>query len=418
MLIKDENTNKTIAVVGAGVIGLAISLKLQQQGHKVTLYDPNGVGNGCSKGNAGHIATEQVFPLATPSLIPQLPKMLLSPDSPVSIRWQDLPKTLGWMIRFLLKAKPSSAKASTKAIKSLNELSVKHWYRLLDSIGQRDLIKMDGSLLTFESRRLFDGYQSTLNALAEQGVNHQVWRQDTIRQCIPEISHQVQCGVFFPDTGHTLDPYALCVELSNAFEKLGGTVAKKRVDAVSESGEVFVDSEPYAFDRIVIAAGVHSKRFVDQLTGVSVPIQAERGYHLMMYDKRDALPFPVSSADRKFIMTPMSHGLRLAGTVEYADVESPPNMKRAEMLYQQGNAMFESGLNPMKQKETWMGNRPSTSDSLPIIDRICNGKVLLAFGHQHLGLTQAAITADLIAELLEGTPTSVDVVPFTLQRFA
>ncbi len=323
MLGKEELRNQSIAVIGAGIIGLSIGLKLQQQGYHVTIFDPNGVGNGCSKGNAGHIATEQVFPLATPALIPQLPKMLLSSTSPVSIRWQDLPNTV-----------------------------------------------------------------------------------------------KVRFGVFFPETGHTINPYALCVELSNAFEKLGGSLVHEEVDSVSKNGDVLVNTQRMSFDKIVVAAGVHSKALVRQLTGVNVPIQAERGYHLMMNDKRESLPFPISSADRKFIMTPMSEGLRLAGTVEYADVKSPPNMKRAEMLYQQGNAMFESGLNPLKQQEQWMGNRPSTIDSLPVIDQCFNGKILLAFGHQHLGLTQAAITADLISELVADKPTSVNIAPFTLQRFA
>ncbi|MDW1987866.1 FAD-dependent oxidoreductase, partial [Vibrio sp. 811] len=166
MLGKEELRNQSIAVIGAGIIGLSIGLKLQQQGYRVTIFDPNGVGNGCSKGNAGHIATEQVFPLATPALIPQLPKMLLSSTSPVSIRWQDLPNTVGWMIRFLLKAKPSAAEASTQAITSLNTRAVQSWNQLLDSIGKSGLIKMDGSLLTFESESLFEGYQSTLDVLA------------------------------------------------------------------------------------------------------------------------------------------------------------------------------------------------------------------------------------------------------------
>lgn len=418
MLVKEETGNQNIAIVGAGIIGLAIGLKLQQQGHQVTLFDPNGVGNGCSKGNAGHIATEQVFPLATPGLIPQLPKMLLNPKSPVSIRWQDLPSTMGWMLRFLSKAKPSSTEPSTNAIKSLNSRAVKSWQQLLDSIEKKNLIKMDGSLLTFESERLFERYQSTLEELEKHGVKYQVWTQKTIREQLPEISRQIRHGVFFPETGHTLDPYSICVELYDAFEKLGGTIVNKTIDALSKSGQMSVESSQYSFDRIIVAAGVHSKPLVKQLTGISVPIQAERGYHLMMDDKRQALPFPISSADRKFIMTPMASGLRLAGTVEYAHVESPPNMKRAEMLYQQGDAMFESGLNPLKQQEKWMGNRPSTVDSLPVIDQICEGKVLLAFGHQHLGLTQAAITADLIMELVEGKKTSVDLSPFTLKRFA
>ncbi|MCS0408843.1 NAD(P)/FAD-dependent oxidoreductase [Vibrio diabolicus] len=418
MLVKDETKKERIAVIGAGIIGVSIGLKLQQQGYQVTIFDPNGVGNGCSKGNAGHIATEQIFPLATPALLPQLPKMLLDSKSPVSIRWQDIPNTIGWMIRFLLQTKPSAAEQAKNAIKSLNERSVASWRGVLDSIGKAHLIKMNGSLLTFENEKLFKDYQSTLNSLAKNDVAYQVWTQEAIRERIPDLSHKVCVGVFFPDTGHTLDPYQLCVELSEAFEVLGGKVLQKGVSALAKNGEVLVESQTYSFDRIIVAAGVHSKPLIRQLTGVKVPIQAERGYHLMVDDKRDVLPFPISSADRKFIMTPMSGGLRLAGTVEYADVESPPNMKRSEMLFQLGDEMFESGLHPLKQGEKWMGNRPSTVDSLPVIDSIWDGNVLLAFGHQHLGLTQAAITADLLLELIEGKPTSIDLSPFSLQRFA
>ncbi|WP_447066336.1 NAD(P)/FAD-dependent oxidoreductase [Vibrio alginolyticus] len=418
MLVKDETKKERIAVIGAGIIGLSIGLKLQQQGYQVTIFDPNGVGNGCSKGNAGHIATEQIFPLATPALLSQLPKMLLDSKSPVSIRWQDIPNTIGWMIRFLLQTKPSAAERAKNAIKSLNERSVASWRGVLDSIGKAHLIKMNGSLLTFENEKLFQNYQSTLNSLAKNGVAYQVWTQEAIRERIPDLSHKVRVGVFFPDTGHTLDPYQLCVELSEAFEVLGGKVLQNGVSALAKNGEVLVESQTYSFDRIIVAAGVHSKPLIRQLTGVKVPIQAERGYHLMVDDKRDVLPFPISSADRKFIMTPMSGGLRLAGTVEYADVESPPNMKRSEMLFQLGDEMFESGLHPLRQGEKWMGNRPSTVDSLPVIDSIWDGNVLLAFGHQHLGLTQAAITADLLLELIEGKPTSIDLSPFSLQRFA
>ncbi len=182
---------------------------------------------------------------------------------------------------------------------------------------------MNGSLLTFESERLFERYQSTLEELEKHGVKYQVWTQKTIREQLPEISRQVRHGVFFPETGHTLDPYSICIELYDEFEKQGGTIVNKTIDALSKSGQVSVESSQYSFDRIIVAAGVHSKPLVKQLTGIAVPIQAERGYHLMMDDKRQALPFPISSADRKFIMTPMASGLRLAGTVEYAHVESP-----------------------------------------------------------------------------------------------
>lgn len=137
----------------------------------------------------------------------------------------------------------------------------------------------------------------------------------------------------------------------------------------------------------------------------------------MVPELKNALPFPVSSADRKFIMTPMEDGLRLAGTVEYAGLNSPPNMKRATMLKELAKGLLKSELSHESDGEKWMGNRPSLPDSLPVIDSVEEGKILFAFGHQHLGLTQAAITADLVSELSRQRELSLDISPFALSRF-
>jgi D-amino-acid dehydrogenase len=157
---------------------------------------------------------------------------------------------------------------------------------------------------------------------------------------------------------------------------------------------------------------------VASLTGIKVPIQAERGYHVMVKKFDHELPMAVSSADRKFIMTPMKHGLRLAGTVEYGSPSAPFNHKRTELLIKQGDIMLQDGIDMSSLGDRWMGERPSTSDSLPVIDTICDDKIVLAFGHQHLGLTQAAITADLVSQLITNQQTSINVAPFTLRRFS
>ncbi|MEX0335190.1 FAD-dependent oxidoreductase, partial [Vibrio tubiashii] len=145
MVSNNSADSQNIAVIGGGIIGLCIALKLQLEGENVTVFDKRGAGQGCSKGNAGHFATEQVFPLATPALLHQLPKMLLSRQSPVSIRIQDIHKTTPWMIRFLLNARDKTTKQSTQALTQLNQYAMQSWFALLEEVGLQHLIEMDGS---------------------------------------------------------------------------------------------------------------------------------------------------------------------------------------------------------------------------------------------------------------------------------
>ncbi|MFM2587820.1 NAD(P)/FAD-dependent oxidoreductase [Vibrio sp. TBV020] len=420
MVSNKSTTQQKIAVVGGGVIGLCIALKLQLSGEDVTIFDKRGAGEGCSKGNAGHFATEQVFPLATPALLPQLPKMLLSPTSPVSVRFQDIHRTLPWMVRFLLKARKQSSKLATEALTSLNNVAMDNWFELLNQVGLSHLISMNGSLLTFESETLFDSYRPTLNSLREQGVECLVWEQEKLRNELPNLSHAIKKGVFFPETGHTANPYKMCDEIRKAFKSAQGKWITEQVDDVFFDGDMGVVVTPtlsHEFDKVVIATGAESVPLVKKITGIKVPLQAERGYHLMVPELKNCLPFPVSSADRKFIMTPMENGLRLAGTVEYADIVSPPNMKRADMLKGLATGLLKPECQLDTADEKWMGNRPSLPDSLPVIDAVENGKVLLAFGHQHLGLTQAAITASLISDIHNESKPAINISPFALDRF-
>ena len=384
----------------------------------MTIFDKQGPAEGCSKGNAGHIATEQVFPLASPSTLLQIPSMLFSPQSPLSIRWRDVFTTLPWMIRFLLSARKKTYQASTKALSSLNLAAVDSWFRLLEPSHQQGLIKMDGSLLVFENEALFQAYQETLPSLENCKVEYEIWDEKQVRKRVPKIGLQVRHGVFFPNTGHTLEPYEMCLAIEKSYSSLGGEFIQEEVEEITSNAEVHSTSSILSFDKVVVAAGVHSGHFVESLTGIKVPIQAERGYHVMVDNHQDCLPIPVSSADRKFIMTPMKYGLRLAGTVEYAGSHAPFNKHRTRLLAEQGDIMLQDGIDKAMLSEEWMGSRPTISDSLPVIDAICDDNILLAFGHQHLGLTHAAITAELLGQMIAKQPTSLNVAPFTLRRFS
>ena len=407
-----------IVVVGAGIIGVACALQLARQGRQVRVIDAQAPGMGASYGNAGHLATEQVFPIADVSILKRLPAMLMDPMGPLRLDWTYLPRALPWFIRLLLNLRPASYQRTVAGLRALNESSLGAWQRLLHSIGQAQLLREDGSLLVFEraeSRVALDALQQRMR---QQGVAVEFWSGDAVRTAAPQLSNAIQGGLFFPSTGHFLDPYTVVGALVNAAKAEGVQFHQQRVlDGRLENRGVslMTDQGAWTARQVLIACGAHSARLTAALTGKQVPLDTERGYHLMLPHEHQRLPFAVTSLERKFIMTPMTGGLRLAGTVEFAGLNRPANMQRAWQLHRLSKGLFRHELND-RDATPWMGFRPSLPDSLPIIDRVCEGKVLLAFGHQHLGLTQAAVTAERVGQLAAGESVP-ELKPYGLDRF-
>lgn len=417
-----DSNRADIAVVGAGIIGVACALQLARQGLRVVVIDPQAPGMGASYGNAGHLATEQVFPIADASILKRLPAMLLDPMGPLRLDWKYLPRALPWFVRLLLNLRPASYQRTVAGIRALNEGSLGAWQRLLGSIGQPQLLREDGSLLVFEhadSRAALDAVQSRMQ---QQNVPVAYWSGEAIRKAAPQLSDAIKGGLFFPGTGHFLDPYQVVCELVSAAKAEGVRFLKQRVvegHVHADGVSLVCDQGTFAARQVLIACGAHSAKLTAALTGKNVPLDTERGYHLMLPHEQQRLPFAVTSLERKFIMTPMAGGLRLAGTVEFAGLDRPANMQRAWQLHRLSQGLFREELNTC-DATPWMGFRPSLPDSLPIIDRVCDAKVLLAFGHQHLGLTQAAVTAEMVGQLVSTTPTVSSLpapAPYRLDRF-
>lgn len=417
-MIMADPKQADIVVVGAGIIGVACALQLARQGRRVVVLDPQAPGMGASYGNAGHLATEQVFPIADLSILKRLPAMLLDPMGPLRLDWTYLPRALPWFIRLLLNLRPVRYQRTVAGLRALNEGSLGAWQRLLQSIGQAPLLREDGSLLVYEraeSRAALDAVQQRLR---QQGVAVDFWSGDAVRKAAPQLSDAIQGGLFFPATGHFLDPYTVVGELVNAAKAEGVQFLQQRVldGRVEGSGvSLTTDQGVLTAQQVLIACGAHSAKLTAALTGKQVPLDTERGYHLMLPHEQQRLPFAVTSWERKFIMTPMTGGLRLAGTVEFAGLDRPANMQRAWQLHRLSKGLFQHDLSD-SEATPWMGFRPSLPDSLPIIDRVCEGKVLLAFGHQHLGLTQAAVTAERVGQLAAGEQVP-ELQPYRLDRF-
>lgn len=408
-----------IAVVGAGIIGVACALQLARQGRQVVLIDSQAPGMGASYGNAGHLATEQVFPIADASILKRLPGMLMDPMGPLRLDWKYLPRALPWFIRLLLNLRPAHYRRTVAGIRALNEASLAAWQRLLHSIDRAQLLREDGSLLVFERPESRAALEAVQERMRQQQVPVTFWTGDAIREAAPQLSDAIQGGLFFPSTGHFLDPYQVVCELVEAAKAAGVQFLQRQVlDGRTDDQGVTLstDQGPLAARQVLIACGAHSARLTAALTGKTVPLDTERGYHLMLPHEHQRLPFAVTSLERKFIMTPMTGGLRLAGTVEFAGLERPANMQRAWQLHRLSKGLFRQDLS-QEGATPWMGFRPSLPDSLPVIDRVCDGKVLLAFGHQHLGLTQAAVTAEMVGRLASGDQLQSGFAPYRLDRF-
>ncbi|MBR9904686.1 MAG: FAD-binding oxidoreductase [Gammaproteobacteria bacterium] len=420
--VSHPNVAADIVVIGAGIIGTACALALSQQGLRVVVLDSQFPGMGASYGNAGHMATEQVFPIADAAIVKQLPKMLLDPMGPLRLDWRYMPKALPWFTRLLWNLRQAPYQTSVAGISTLNEHSLTAWQRLLDSINGRHLLKEEGSFLVYEKANAAHELEVLRARMAEQKVPVESWSGSAIRDVAPELSNTIQGGLFFPGTAHVINPWQVVNSLVQAAETNGVEFRQSTVltGYVNDQGVTLQtdNASPMTASKVVLACGAHSAKLAAALTGIRIPLDTERGYHLMLPNERGRLPVAVTSLERRFIMTPMDEGLRLAGTVEFAGLQRPANMQRAWQLHKLSQGLFRNELDATGAKP-WMGFRPSLPDSLPIIDSVKDGKVLLAFGHHHLGLTQAALTAEIIADLAACSHSQpvANLSPYRLSRF-
>jgi len=406
-------------VIGGGIVGVCCAKWLQRDGQRVTIIDPNGPGEGCSSGNAGQFVTGYCVPLGLPGIVRQVPRMLLDPLGPLTIRWQYLPRLLPWLLRFTAASTARRVQKIADAMHALNKDAMQDFAPLLKEAGAEHLVVNNGRLDVYESEESFAKARVKFDLLRNCGVRTEVLDQQQIHELEPVLGDQFHRGVFYPDSAHTTDPLRLTQVLAEDFLRRGGRILREKVTGFEfgPSGVVAVCTarETHPAHRVVLAAGAYSRPLAARL-GSRLPLDAERGYHVMLPRAGIDLKRTIVNGDRYFGMTPMLGGLRLAGTVELASVGAAPNYARADSLLRAARHSFpllgETGAT------RWMGCRPSLPDSLPVLGRSpVHPDVYFAFGHGHLGLTGAATTGKIIADLVADRAAPIDITPFRADRF-
>ena len=412
-------TGRRVVVIGAGIVGVAAACWLQRDGHQVTISDPEPPGHGASSGNAGCISPGSIVPLSGPGVLLQVPGWLLDPAGPLALRWRHLPFAAPWLLRFVRAGAAAAVEHQAAALARLLVPVHECLSPLLQDAGAADLVRRDGSLIVYRTRAGWEAGRRGWDLRRRNGIAWEELDPEALRRLDPALAPGLYRGALLPGNGHTVDPQALVSRLAAAFVRRGGRVATAAATGFAlEAGRlraVRTTAGPIAAEAAVLAAGAHSRGLAAAL-GDRVPLESERGYHLMLPDPQVTPRFPTLSAEGRFVATPMAHGLRLTGIVELAGLRAPPDWRRAHALLPLAQALYP-GL-AGEGGTVWMGHRPSTPDSLPVIGRSRRSPdVIYAFGHGHLGLTGAPSTGRLIAELIAGRAPSIDPAPYAAMRF-
>lgn len=377
-------------------------------------------GTGTSFGNAGLIQIDAVVPIATPGILGKVPRMLLDPTGPLVVRWRYLHRIAPWLAKFVLAARPDSVERISMALASLLDRSNDAWLDLVKAAGAQDVWRQSGELHVYRKKEAWDAAQATHDLRRRRGSLLEDLTVEEMRQLEPALSPDLHAGVFTPNANSITHPLHLSEKLFELFRRNGGTFVKDNIVRIEngtdgEPAHLVGDGGRQEVDGLVIAAGAFSKPFAKS-TGAAVPLDTERGYHLWLPDPGVEMRRPIIVGDHRFGIVPMTGGVRLVGTAEFAGLDLPPYWERADILADLA-APFVPGLN-LDGAERWMGYRPSLPDSLPVIGRAPGRKqVYLAFGHGHLGLTMGAVTGQLIADLAADRVPAVDLAPFGAQRF-
>ena len=412
--------DERVAVIGAGIVGLCCAYHLQQRGIEVDVIDPQPPGDACSYGNAGVLPVWSCAPLSLPGEWKLAPGRLLSREGPLSIDWRHLPVLTPWLLGFVRAGRADKIAALADALFALNNTSVELYRELLQGMGHEALIRDSCYVHAYRHPKNADLNEMSYRLQRERGAPMRVIGAGALRELEPALSPEYRAAIVIEKQGRTVNPARLCEVIAAEIQGAGGRFVRQRVEAlrphVDGGCHIQMENEKLHAARVVVAAGAWSHRLIRPL-GVRVSLEAGRGYHLMYEGDGIRLNNSVTDAKQHLAASSMEGGLRVSGMMEFADLDAPPFERHFRTLDGLARRMFPN-LDG-KPTSDWMGHRPATPDTLPVIGELPGHPcVLLAFGHGQLGLTGAPMTGRIIAALASGEPLNIDVRPYRVERFA
>jgi len=411
---------KTVAIIGAGIVGVSTAIWLQRAGHEVVLIDRLGPAEGTSYGNAGVLASCSVVPVTVPGLLAKAPGMLLNPESPLFLRWSYLPRLLPWLARYLSHCRPEQTRRIAGALTPILGDSLEQHQALAAGTGAEGWVVPSDYNFIYANRAAYeaDGFGWSLRR--ENGFTWDEMETAALRAYDPVFGPNSGFAVRMPGHGFISDPGRYVKDLAKHVTDKGGRVVTAEArDFRIEAGRITAvetTQGPVACDVAVVTAGVWSGPLTRRL-GLRVPLESERGYHVELLGANLAPRAPSMIAAGKCVVTPMDGRLRVAGLVEFGGLDAPPSRKPFAYLLRRAKEAIP-GLTWSETRE-WMGHRPAPTDSIPLIGAVPGAEgAYLGFGHQHVGLTGGPKTGRILAGLISGQRPNIDLAPYRPERFS
>lgn len=405
-----------MAVVGAGVIGAAVAYALAREGRRVLLFDRADPGTaGASYGNAGHIAAELSVPMPSLQLLFTFWRELFALGGALDIPLRQLPRFIPWALRFAAAA--FRCHEATAQLAPLVQPATATLERWLKEVGAPQLLRRNGH------------YEIWLHGHAQQHARAQAQAMQMLEvPTTPAPAELVEAarlaagaatasGLWFPESGHVLDPLEIVRTFAAGAVARGAKFRRAEVSALHPTTagiEVRAGDESVVVECAVVCAGIWSAALLAP-HGLSVPLASVRGYHVELPEQRPLIDAPIVYADDDIIVTPMAGRLRASSYMEFLPPGAPADPRKPARLRKRLRTLgYDCGLDG----PSWVGPRPVLADYLPGIGQAPGGAgIFYAIGHQHLGLTMAAGTAELMADLVTQRRPRQPTAAFDLRRF-
>lgn len=414
-----SNHSTHVVVAGAGIVGVSTAIWLQRAGFKVTLVDREGPASGTSYGNAGILAAGAVVPVTEPGILKKAPRMLFSNKEPLFLRWSYLPKLLPFLIPYLKNANHTDMEKIASGLANMMHDTADQHVALAKGTPAEKFLKLGEYLFVYNDEKHFKKDHTAWDLRRRNGISFEELDADALAKYQPPLAGKFGYGVRLFNHGRITDPGEYTKALAAHFEDEGGEILIEEIcDLKIEDGKakgLKLASGSINADHVVLTMGAWSGKLTKKL-GAKVPLEAERGYHVEFVGADVDLSCPVMITPKKFAMTSMEGRLRCAGIVEFAGLDAAPSRAPIELIKENVREIFPN----LKYEciDEWMGPRPSTPDSLPMVgafDKVPN--VWAGFGHQHLGLTGGPKTGRWLSQMISGDMPNADMAPYSPDRF-
>ena len=406
-------------IIGGGIVGVCCARQLQLRGEKVVIADRIPIGEGCSHGNAGVLCTWSVDGAASEGMWKDLPRWIMDPLGPVSLKFSYFPRLIPWLLKFFSSAGPDERAATADALFTLNNPTVDLYRQLIQGSGHEDLVIDSHYVFVARNAAKVNVNANAYQARAQRGAPVRALTQEDIRELEPDLSTEYVGGVAVGGHGRVTNPGRLTKLIGEMVMNDGGEFLLDEVRDIQPSEEggatVTVSGETIHAKQLIVAAGAWSHQVAKNFD-LDVPLEGERGYHMEFANPGVKLNNSVCDVDRKYVASSMEGGIRCAGTSEFNSLDAEPDWRRADIMKTLGKAMLP-GLN-INEGTPWMGHRPALPNSVPIVSQApTQPGVFFAFGHGHYGLSAAPMTGRILAGLATGERMNLDLAPYSLERY-